>query len=99
MGRDMRLRGKVAIITGAGSGIGRAMAIRFAAEGASVVAADSNAQRLDEVVATITNGGGIVVSAQGNIANQATAEGLIDLAIETYGHVDVLCNNAGIMDY
>jgi NAD(P)-dependent dehydrogenase (short-subunit alcohol dehydrogenase family) len=95
----MRLKGKVAIITGAGSGIGRAMAIRFAAEGASVVAADSNAQRLDEVVATITNAGGIVVSAQGNIANQATAEGLIDLAIESYGYVDVLCNNAGIMDY
>jgi NAD(P)-dependent dehydrogenase (short-subunit alcohol dehydrogenase family) len=95
----MRLEGKVAVITGAGSGIGRAMAVRFAAEGASVVAADSNAQRLDEVAELIMNAAGIVVSAQGNIASQATAEGLIDLAIETYGGVDILCNNAGVMDY
>lgn len=95
----MRLQGKVAIITGAGSGIGRAMAIRFASEGASIIAADWNAQRLEEIVATISATGGIVVSAQGNIANQATAEGLIDLAVDTYARVDILCNNAGVMDY
>ena len=95
----MRLEGKVAVITGAGSGIGRAMALRFAAQGARVIAADLNAQRLDEVVATISDAGGIVVSAQGNIANQKTAEGLIDLTVETFGRVDVLCNNAGVMDY
>ena len=95
----MRLEGQLAVITGAGSGIGRAMALRFAAEGARVIAADLNAQRLDEVVATISEAGGIVVSAQGNIANQKTAEGLIDLTIETFGRVDVLCNNAGVMDY
>ena len=95
----MRLEGKVAVITGAGSGIGRAMAVRFAAEGARIIAADWNAQRLDEVVATISEAGGIVVSAQGNIANQKTAEGLIDLTVETFGRVDILCNNAGVMDY
>lgn len=95
----MRLQDKVAIITGAGSGIGRAMAIRFAAEGARVVAADWNAQRLEEIVATISAADGVVVSAQGNIASQATAEGLIDLAVDTFGRVDILCNNAGIMDY
>src|SRR5438876_10609459 len=95
----MRLEGKVAVITGAGSGIGRAMAVRFAAEGARIIAADWNAQRLDEVVATISEAGGIVVSAQGNIANQRTAEGLIDLTVETFGRVDILCNNAGVMDY
>src|SRR5438105_1057205 len=95
----MRLEGKVAVITGAGSGIGRAMALRFAAQGARVIAADLNAQRLDEVVATISDAGGIVVSAQGNIANEKTAEGLIDLTVETFGRVDILCNNAGVMDY
>src|SRR5690348_11274811 len=99
MRTTMRLEGKVAVVTGAGSGIGRAMAIRFAAEGARVVAADRNAQRLDEVVETIASTGGNVVSAQGNIAHQATAEGLIDLAVDTFGRVDILCNNAGVMDY
>ena len=95
----MRLQGKVAVITGAGSGIGRAMATRFAAEGASIVAADWNAQRLDDVVANIQARGGVAVGAQGNIAEQATAERLIDLALTTYGRLDILCNNAGVMDY
>jgi NAD(P)-dependent dehydrogenase (short-subunit alcohol dehydrogenase family) len=95
----MRLIGKVAVITGAGSGIGRAMATLFATEGASVVAADWNASRLDEVVASIHANGGAAVGAQGNIAEQATAEGLIDHAVATFGRLDILCNNAGVMDY
>ncbi len=95
----MQLQGKVAVITGAGSGMGRAMAIRFAAEGAQIVAGDWNVARLDEAVATIQSSGGAIVGAQGNIADKATAEHLIDLAISTYGRVDVLCNNAGVMDY
>jgi NAD(P)-dependent dehydrogenase (short-subunit alcohol dehydrogenase family) len=66
----MRLQGKVAVITGAGSGIGRAMATRFAAEGASVVAGDWNAQRLDEVVASIRANGGAIVGAQGTSPNK-----------------------------
>ena len=95
----MRLQGKVAVITGAASGMGLAMATRFAAEGASVVAGDWNAQRLEEAVAKIKATGGTIVGAQGNIADQATAEGLVALAISTYGKLDVLCNNAGVMDY
>ena len=95
----MRLEGKVAIITGAASGMGLAMATRFAAEGAQVVAADWNAQRLEEAVAHIRASHGVIVGSQGNIADQATAEGLIDLAVNTYGRLDVLCNNAGVMDY
>ena len=67
----MRLQGKVVIVTGAASGMGLAMVTRFAAEGASLVAADWNAQRLDEAVTTITAGGGAIVGAQGNIADQA----------------------------
>jgi NAD(P)-dependent dehydrogenase (short-subunit alcohol dehydrogenase family) len=79
--------------------MGLAMATRFATEGASIVAADWNAQRLDEAVAQIKAAGGTITGSQGNIADQATAEGLIDLAINAYGRLDVLCNNAGVMDY
>jgi len=92
---QMRLQRKTAVITGAGSGIGRAMATLFAAEGASIVAADWNGQRLDEVIAAIQASGGTIVGAPGNIADLATAEGLIDLAISKYGRLDILCNNAG----
>ncbi|MFN8538817.1 MAG: SDR family oxidoreductase [Thermomicrobiales bacterium] len=95
----MRLEGKVAVITGAGSGMGLAMATRFAAEGASIVAGDWNGERLDAAVAAIKASGGTIVGAQGNIAEQATAEGLIDLAVSTYGRIDILVNNAGVMDY
>jgi NAD(P)-dependent dehydrogenase (short-subunit alcohol dehydrogenase family) len=95
----MRLAGKVAVITGAASGIGLAMATRFAAEGAAIIAGDWNAPRLDAAVAAIQATGGSIIGAQGNIAEQAAAEGLIDLAIETHGRLDVLCNNAGVMDY
>ena len=95
----MRLQDKVVVITGAGSGMGLAMATRFATEGASVVAGDWNKERLNAAVAAIQADGGRIVGAQGDIADQATAEGLIDLAVETYGRLDVLCNNAGVMDY
>ncbi|MFN8625821.1 MAG: SDR family oxidoreductase [Candidatus Binatia bacterium] len=95
----LRLRGKVAMITGAASGIGRAMAQRFAAEGASIVAGDVHAQRLEETAAGIRDAGGSITAALGNIAEKETAEHLVDLAFSTYGRLDVLCNNAGVMDY
>jgi NAD(P)-dependent dehydrogenase (short-subunit alcohol dehydrogenase family) len=95
----MILDGKVAIVTGAASGIGLAMAQRFAAEGARVVAADWNAERLVAAVAGIQASGGTVTGSQGNIADQATAEGVVDLAVSTWGRIDVLVNSAGIMDY
>ncbi len=95
----MRLQGKVAVITGAASGMGLAMATLFAAEGASVVAGDWNAERLATAVKEIQANGGQIIGLQGNIAEQTAAEGLIDLAISTFGTLDVLCNNAGVMDY
>ncbi len=95
----MRLKGKVAVVTGAASGMGLAIATRFAAEGARIVAADWNAERLTQAVVTIKASGAEIVGAQGNIAQQDVAEGLIALAISTFGGVDVLCNVAGVMDY
>lgn len=95
----MRLQGKVSIITGAGSGMGLAMAKLFAKEGATVIASDINEQRLTEAVEGIKKTGGKIEAVVGNIADKATAEELVDLAIKSYGRLDVLCNNAGIMDY
>jgi NAD(P)-dependent dehydrogenase (short-subunit alcohol dehydrogenase family) len=95
----MQLEGKVAVITGAASGMGLAMARMFAAEGAKLVVGDWNQQRLGAAVASIEADGGAVVGQQGNIADKATAEGLIDQAVSTYGRLDILCNNAGVMDY
>lgn len=95
----MRLENKVVVITGAASGMGLAMAKRFAEEGAKVVAGDWNAERLEAAVYDIEAGGGSIVGQSGDISKQADAEGLIDLAVETHGRIDVLCNNAGVMDY
>jgi len=94
----MRLEGKVAVITGAGSGMGRAMANLFAAEGATIVAAEWNQTTLDEVVAEVKAAGGEIVGVQGDVSKQADCEAIVDKAVEAYGKVDVLCNNAGVMD-
>jgi NAD(P)-dependent dehydrogenase (short-subunit alcohol dehydrogenase family) len=94
----MRLSGKVAVVTGAGSGMGRAMAILFAAEGAKVLAAEWHAESLREVVDEVTGTGGVIAGVEGNVALQADCERIIDAAVNAYGRVDVLCNNAGVMD-
>lgn len=95
----MRLQDKVAVITGAGSGMGLAMARRFAAEGARLVIGDWNAARLDAAIDEIARNGGIIAGAQGDISDRASAEALVDLAVSTHGRIDVLVNNAGVMDY
>ncbi|WMT57684.1 SDR family oxidoreductase [Truepera radiovictrix] len=89
----------MAIVTGAASGMGLAIAKRFAQEGAAVVATDWNGERLEAAVASIEGEGGSVVSVQGDIAERATAETLVAEALTHFGHLDVLCNNAGVMDY
>ena len=93
-----RLEGKVAVITGGGSGMGREMAILFAREGAKLVVGDWNEQTLNESIQIVRSAGGEVTGAKGNIAIQEQAEALIDTAIDTYGRVDILVNNAGVMD-
>lgn len=94
----MKLKGKVAVITGAGSGMGREMAKLFAAEGASVVAADLVPAGVEQVVADIQAAGGNAIAVIANVAKKEDVEAIIDKAVETYGRLDVLINNAGIMD-
>lgn len=94
----MRLEGKVAIITGAGSGMGRAMANLFAAEGAKVVAAEWNQATLDEVVAEVKAAGGEIVGVQGDVSKKDDCKKIVETATGSFGKLDVLCNNAGVMD-
>jgi NAD(P)-dependent dehydrogenase (short-subunit alcohol dehydrogenase family) len=94
----MRLQDKVAVITGAGSGMGRAMANLFAKEGAKIVAAEWNQATLDEVVAEVKAAGGEIVGVQGDVSQVADAEKIVKTAVDSFGRLDVLCNNAGIMD-
>ncbi|MBF4509720.1 MAG: SDR family oxidoreductase [Aeromicrobium sp.] len=94
----MRLDGKVAVVTGAGSGMGRAMANLFAAEGAKVVAAEWNEATLGEVVDEVKAAGGEIVGVQGDVSNPEDCKRIIDAATGSFGRLDVLCNNAGVMD-
>jgi NAD(P)-dependent dehydrogenase (short-subunit alcohol dehydrogenase family) len=94
----MKLQNKVTIITGAGSGMGRAMALLFAKEGAKVVVSDINLENLNKVVTEITLDGGIATAVMANVAKEQDIQNIIDTAIDTYGTLDILVNNAGIMD-
>ncbi|NBX46040.1 MAG: SDR family oxidoreductase [Chloroflexi bacterium] len=95
----MRLQDKVAVITGAASGMGLSMARMFSAEGAMIVAGDWNKTRLDAVVTEITTAGRTITALHGNIGVREDAEALIDHALATHGRIDVLVNNAGVMDF
>lgn len=92
----MRLAEKVAIITGAGSGIGEATAKRFSLEGASVVMNDLNPTTLARVAGEIRDAGGKVVTVEGDVTKKADAELLVLKAASEGGRVDILINNAGI---
>jgi NAD(P)-dependent dehydrogenase (short-subunit alcohol dehydrogenase family) len=94
----MKLDGKIIVITGGGSGMGREMSILFAKEGARVVIGEWNDQTLAETVETIRAAGGEVTGLKTNVAVQAEDEALIETALNTYGRIDVLVNNAGVMD-
>lgn len=99
MNKTMKtLENKSVIITGAGSGMGRSMALLFASEGAKVVVADLKADRVEAVVKEIASKNGTAIGFAGNIAREEDVNKLMDACMAKYGTIDVLVNDAGIMD-
>ncbi|MFC7201910.1 SDR family oxidoreductase [Haloferax namakaokahaiae] len=87
---------KVAVVTGAGSGIGRATAEAFADEGASVVVADIDVEGGEETVEAIEDAGGEAVFVSADVTNEDEIASMVDAALSEYGRLDFACNNAGI---
>lgn len=94
----MKLNGKIAVVTGAASGMGKAIAELFAAEGAKVVVSDLNLEQAGKVVEGIESRGGVAISITANVAVEEDVQRLIDSTVSRFGTVDILVNNAGIMD-
>jgi 3-oxoacyl-[acyl-carrier protein] reductase len=92
----MRLQDKVALISGAGGGIGRATALRFAREGARLIVADIDSAAAQESAALIVQGGSQSVAVTGSVSQRADVQGMVDAALQTFGRLDILINNAGI---
>ncbi|HET9911867.1 MAG TPA: beta-ketoacyl-ACP reductase [Anaerolineales bacterium] len=92
----MKLENKAAIVTGSGSGIGRATALRLAKEGAAVVVCDVNQAGMDETVSLATAQGGNAIAVPGNVADRADVQRVVDAALDKFGRLDILINNAGI---
>src|ERR1700738_4198843 len=91
-----RVEGKVALITGGGSGIGRATALLFGREGAKVVVADYDAEGGERSVKTIKEAGGTAVFHAADVSNPKDVDALIHKLVETYGRLDYAFNNTGI---
>ncbi|MHB8105999.1 MAG: SDR family oxidoreductase [Candidatus Cryosericum sp.] len=94
----MKLQDKVAVVTGAGSGMGKAISVLYAREGAKVVVSDINLETANATVAEIESAGGVATATLANVAKEEDVQNLIDVAVRTYGTLDILVNNAGIMD-
>lgn len=94
----MKLTGKVAIVTGAASGMGKAIAELFAVEGAKVVVSDLHLENATQVVKEIKEKGGEAIAVQANVAMEDDVQRLFNETTNSYGTVDILVNNAGIMD-
>jgi len=92
-----RLAGKRAIVTGAGSGIGRASAQLFASEGARVIAVDKTAAAVEETVAAIAAAGGTAVAVAADAGSEPDVQGLVERAVKDWGGLDVVYANAGIV--
>ncbi|SFB28281.1 NAD(P)-dependent dehydrogenase, short-chain alcohol dehydrogenase family [Lentibacillus halodurans] len=94
----MKLQNRVAVVTGAASGMGKAIAILYAKEGAKVVVSDLNDEGAKKTVDEIEANGGIARTAVANVAKEDDVQNMINAAVDTYGTLDILVNNAGIMD-
>jgi meso-butanediol dehydrogenase / (S,S)-butanediol dehydrogenase / diacetyl reductase len=92
-----RLSGKTALVTGAASGIGRATAVRLAADGAHVALADRNLEGAEQAAAEIQQAGGDALAFQFDAASGASCRGLVDRVVATLGRLDILANIAGVM--
>lgn len=90
------LEGKIAIITGAGSGVGRAASLIFSAHGAKLVVADINAAAVEETAAQVKAAGGEAIAKTCDVSKADQVEALVAAAVETYGRLDVMYNNAGL---
>lgn len=93
-----KLDGKVAVVTGAASGMGKEIAVLYGKEGAKVIVADFNFEGAESVAKEITDAGGSAQAISVNVTDLKQIEDMIDTAIETYGDLNILVNNAGIMD-
>ncbi len=96
---EMKLAGKVAIVTGAGSGNGRAIALRYLQEGASVVIADMNLAGAEETIALAKESGSRALAVKADVTSEAEVEQMVAEAIRHFGGVDILVNNAGIVAF
>jgi len=92
----MKLQGKVALITGGAQGIGKAIALLFAREGAAVAVADINLEKARETCREVESLGGGALAVGGNVADAKEAETMVQEAIQRFGRLDILVNNAGI---
>lgn len=93
----MRLQGKIAIVTGAGAGIGRGIAERFAREGSSVVIAERDASTGESAAQAITSHGGKAFFVQTDVASEPQVQAMVERALDRYGKIDILCNNAAVL--
>lgn len=94
----MRLENKVAVITGASSGVGKETAILFAKEGCKVIAVARRKERLEELEKLSEKLSGEIIAFSGDISLEETNDAMIDFAISKFGKIDILINNAGLMD-
>ena len=93
-----RFTNKIVMVTGAGHGIGRAITLRFAAEGAQVIVNDVNAQGTEATVHEIIKNGGLAIPGIADVSEKSQVDHLFDTVLEHFGTVDVLVNNAGLIN-